>query len=265
MTGEGPPGIPWRAFRPGRWPRLAGLAAGALFAVGVLAALLYGLRRPEPELRWPSVAGVVGFIVAPLCLLILLLAALNERRPPARLALSAPAALLAVLMVALAALSPAETGAFTLFCLGPLALLIAAIPLLALRQTPAYLRAERLRVRGADLRAYLEARDGLLRYRDAARDLNLTEVSLRTLVADLEEAGELAGQTYAGGADAGAAGVSGLYVSAPGEERGVVRVQELLRAGHPREAASLAESLGVPLAVVEDWLGQAQGHAARST
>lgn len=258
MSDGGRSSIPWRAFRPGRWPRLAGLAAAALFAGGVLVALIYGLTRPEPALRWPSVAGVVGFIVAPLCLLILLLAALNERRPPARLALSAPAALLAILMVALAALSPAETGAFTLLCLGPLALLIAVIPLLALRQTPAYLRAERLRARGADLRAYLEGHDGLLRYRDAARHLGLTEVALRTLIADLEEAGELAGQAYATGAD-----FSALYVSAPGEERGVARVEELLRAGHPREAGALAESLGVPVAVVEDWLGQAQGHAAR--
>ena len=51
---------------------------------------------------------------------------------------------------------------------------------------------------------------------------------------------------------------TGLYVSAPGEERGVARVEELLRAGHPREAGELAESLGVPLAVAEDWLGLAR-------
>lgn len=237
--------IPWQAFRPGRWPRLAGLAAAALFGVGVIAALGYGLTRPEPALRWPSVAGVVAFIVAPPCVLILLLAALRERHPPARLALSAPAALLAMLMIVLAALSPAETGGLALFCLGPLALLLSAVPLLALRQTPAALRAERLRARGEQVRAYLEARDGLLRYRDAARDLALAEALLRTLLADLEEAGELAGQHYAD---------VGLYVSAPGEERGLARVEELLHAGHPPEAAALAESLGVPLAVAEDWL-----------
>lgn len=237
-------------FCPSRGPRLAGLIAAGLFVAGCLAALVYGLTRADPALRWPSVAGVLAFIVAPVCLLILVLAALRERRPPARLTLSLPAVLLALLMMGLAALSPAEAGGLNLLCLGPLALLLAMLPLLAARQTPEYLRQERERARGQRLLAHLTAQGGLLRYRDAARALGWAEVTVRTQLADLEAAGDLAGRDYP---------EAGLYVSAPAEEAGVARIEALLTAGAPRDAAALAAQLAVPAAVAADWLALARG------
>ncbi len=237
-------------FRPERGPRLAGLVAAGLFVAGCLAALAYGLTRADPALRWPSVAGVVAYIVAPVCLLILVLAALRERRPPARLALSLPAVLLALLMMGLSALSPAEAGGLTLLCFGPLALLLAVVPLLAARQTPAYLRQQRDRARGQRLLDHLAAQGGLLRYRDAARALDWPELAVRTQLAALEGAGDLAGRDYP---------EAGLYVSAPAEEAGVARVEALLAAGAPRDAAALAARLDLPVAVAADWLALARG------
>ncbi len=244
------PRIDWAAFRPRKGPRLAGLIAAGLFAAGVVAALAYGLSRPDRALRWPTVAGVVGNFAAPVCLLILVLAALREARPPARLALSLPALLLAILSMALLAASPAQTGNLNLFCFAPLTLLLALVPLLSALQTPAFLRAERQRARGEQVLAYLAEHDGLLVIRDAARALGVTEPALRTLLVDLEGEGDLAGVAYPD---------AGVYVSAPGEEAGVVRVEAALAEGAPRDAAALAERLGVPVAVVADWLAQTRG------
>ena len=240
-------GTTWAAYRPSKGPRLAGLIAAGLFGAGCVAALIYGLTRPDPALRWPSVAGVIGYIVAPVCLLILVLAALRERRPPARLTLSVPAVLLALLMMGMIAASPNEAGSLNLLCFGPLALLLALIPLLALKHTPAYLREERQQAQGQRLLAYLAEHEGVLRYRDAARALGYTEVAVRTLLAELEEGGDLAGMNYP---------AAGAYVSAPGEEAGLARLAALLAAGAPRDAATLAAQLGVPAAVVEDWIKQ---------
>lgn len=234
------------AFRPRKGPRLAGLAAAALFVLGSIAALIYGLTRPEAALRWPTVAGAIAYIINPICVLILVIAALNERRPPARLALSAPAALLALLTIMLGAFSPAEVGGLNLFCFGPLAILVALIPLLSWRQTPDYLQQERLQAQGDRLRAYLDEHEGMARYREAARALGMADLSLRTLIADLEANGDLAGIGYP---------EVGLYVSAPGEERGVARLEVLLAEGVPHDAAALAERLGVPEPVAADWLG----------
>lgn len=239
----------WEAYRPAKGPRLAGLAAAALFGVGLLVALVYGLTRPDPSLRWPTVAGVLGYFVAPVCLLLLVWASLRERRPPARLTLSVPAVLLALLMMGLTAAASSETDSLNLLCLGPLALLLAMIPLLALRDTPAYLRAARAEARGARLLAYLAEHGGILSYREAARVLGYTEVTVRLLLAELEESGNLAGVDYP---------EAGVYVSAPAEEAGVARVEQLLAAGAPRDAAALAERLGVPVAVAADWLAQTQ-------
>lgn len=232
-------------YRPGRGPLMAGWAAAALFVAGSLAAVAYGLARPEPALRWPTIAGAIAYIVAPICLLILLLAALSERRPPARLVLGLPAFGLALLVVVLGWFAPAESSGATLLCFGPLALIVGLIPLLAWRQTPPYLREARLEGQGERLRAYLSAHDGLARYGAAARALGLTEPALRLLLAELEASGDLAGVHYP---------QARLFVSAPAEERGVARVEALLAEGAPRDAATLAASLRLPEAVVADWL-----------
>lgn len=236
-------------FIPEGSSRWLALGALGLTLAGAALGLSAGRMQSSPAMYWQSIQFWLGYIGAPVGLVTMVLAAVRERRPTTRFALGLGAVALG--MVSLAVVWFAERqGAVGggVLCMAPMVLMTAAIPLTALGGARESLATEKRRERSLDLLALIHDSDGVLRVRQAAQALNLTDHEVTVRLAELEEDGLLAGVPYP---------QQGLYLSAPAEERLVTQLAERLAGAGEVSLTELTSALDLSRSVIIDLLRQA--------